>query len=443
MTLITRFAPSPTGFLHIGNARTAVLCALLAAHENGQFILRIDDTDTERSEERYVTALHEDLARLSITPDRIERQSERRDRYKECIEKLKESGRLYDCYESPEDIEMKRKIALGRGLPPIYDREALHLTDAQKSELKAQGRKPHWRFRLDDHTHIQWNDRIRGQISFDPKHLSDPVLIRENGDPTYMLPSAIDDIDFGVTLVLRGEDHISNTAIQIQLFDALGSAAPEFAHLSLMKTSEGKMSKRKGGFEIRHLLDSGIESMALVSYLARIGSSRPTDAIYTMQAAADEFNFSVFSRSPAIFTQKELERINAKIVRHYSYDDISARPECQGIDATFWDAVKHNLHSVSDIQEWRAICLEEPQPIIDEPEYLSLALTCLPGGTWDHTTWSTWTAAVKEKTGRKGKALFMPLRKALTGRDNGPELDGLLPHIGAERARKRLSHTSV
>ena len=438
MTVITRFAPSPTGFLHIGNARTAVLCDLLAKNTGGTLILRIDDTDTERSEERFVDGLHEDLARLGITPDRVERQSSRRERYTACITQLKASGRLYDCYETPEEIDMKRKIALGRGLPPIYDREGLRLTDADKAKLKAEGRTPHWRFKLDDNQMMQWCDKVRGDLSFDPKHLSDPVLIRENGDPTYMLPSAIDDMDFGVTMVLRGEDHVSNTAIQIQLFTALGVAAPDFAHLSLMKTAEGKMSKRKGGFEIRGLLDDGIEPLGLVSYLARIGSSRPTEALESMDAAVAEFDFSVFSRSPSIFTRDELERINAKVVRGYSYDDIANRPEAAGIAAPFWDAIKGNLTTVADVADWRAICLEEPTPLIEEPAYIAQALALLPASPWDDSTWKTWTAAVKENTGRKGKALFMPLRKALTGRDNGPELDMLLPLIGEKRARKRL-----
>lgn len=438
MGVITRFAPSPTGFLHIGNARTAVLCALLAKKTAGTFVLRIDDTDSERSEERFVTALQEDLAALGITAGRTERQSARGERYAECVEKLKQAGRLYDCYETPEEIDIKRKIALGRGLPPIYDREGLRLSEDEKAALRAEGRKPHWRFKLDESAPIMWNDAIRGELSFDPAKLSDPVLIRENGDPTYMLPSAIDDIDFGITDVVRGEDHISNTAIQIQLFAALGAEAPRFAHLSLMKTKDGKMSKRKGGFEVRSFFEEGIEPLALISYLARIGTSRPVEALTSFDAAADELDFSVFSKSPCIFDPDEILRLNAKIVHRYNFTDVQARPETAGADETFWEAVKGNLSTVAEIKDWLAVCRSEVTPEIEEPDYTQEAAAAFPEGEPDNTTWKTWTDGLKASTGRKGKALFMPLRKALTGMHHGPELDILLPLIGRERALKRL-----
>lgn len=438
MTVVTRFAPSPTGYLHIGNARTSLACSMLAIASGGKYILRIDDTDRERSKEEYVDGLKRDLEWLGTEWAEEKRQSARTERYDEIIEKLKKDGRLYPCYETPEEIDLKRKIALGRGLPPIYDREALRLTDAQKRAFEAEGRTPHWRFKLDESEHIAWKDAVRGDISFRPQDLSDPVLIRENGAPTYMLPSAIDDVDFGVTHVVRGEDHISNTAIQIRLFTALGATPPTFAHLSLIKSKEGKISKRKGGSAVQDYRAEGIEAAAVISYLTRLGTSRPIEPLSGLKEAAKDFDFSHFSRASCIFDPEELERLNAKIVRAYEYDAVANRSELRGVDREFWESVRGNVSRLSDVEEWRAICRETPPRPTEDVEFLKEASTLLPSGEWNENTWAEWTSVLKERTGRKGKQLFMPLRTALTGRTSGPELAALLPLIGKENARKRL-----
>lgn len=435
----TRFAPSPTGFIHIGNIRTALMCYLLAKQNNGEFWLRLDDTDTERSKEEYAQAIIQDLEWLGLGIDHMERQSARLARYEEVKQQLIESGRLYPCYETAQEIEVKRKMQLNRGLPPIYDRTALTLTDAQKQAFEAEGRQPHYRFKIDQSAIIQWQDLIRGDVHFEGQHLSDPVLIRENGNPTYMLPSTIDDMDFGISHVLRGEDHVTNTAIQIQLFEALGASVPVFAHHSLIKSKTGKISKREGGHDIAGMREEGIEPMAFISYLARIGTSQPVEPFSSMEEVIAQFDLSHFSRASAIFDQEELERLNSKIVHGFSYQQVQNRRELAGIDKKFWDAVKDNLERVGDIHLWHHICREEIVPDIEDMAFTKQACELLPDGNWDETTWSSWTNKVKEATGRKGKDLFMPIRKALTGRDNGPELKILLPLIGSEKAHRRLN----
>lgn len=439
MTVITRFAPSPTGLIHIGNARTALLCYLIARKNGGRFMLRLDDTDVKRSKQEYADAIQNELKWLGLNWDMFARQSDRLDRYKEITDKLVADGLLYPCYESEQDLDIRRKMLINRGLPPIYDRAALALTDAKKAEFAEKGIKPHWRFKLDHTKTISWDDEIKGHISFEAKYLSDPVLIRADGTPTYMLPSAIDDMDFNITHVIRGEDHVSNTAIQIQLFEAMGCKIPSFAHSALMKAKDGKISKREGGYDIATMREEGIEVMTVNSFLARLGTSDPIEPRASMQELIDNFDIKRFTKSAAIYEYIEIERLNPKIIHKMSFKDVKNREELKGIDEEFWESVKTNLNTVAEIKDWWQICKETLTPIIDDQGFTSQASKLLPDGKWDENTWNQWTTKVKEVTGKKGKDLFMPIRKALTARDNGPELKLILPLIGIDKANARLN----
>lgn len=443
MTVRVRFAPSPTGMLHIGNARTALITWLFARHNNGYFLLRIDDTDLERSKVEYEQAIEESLTWLGLPWDEKTNQKLRLDRYKDHIQKLKDSGRLYPCYETAEELALKRKSLLGRGLPPIYDRGALSMTDAQKQQYEAEGRKPHWRFKL-EHKPIEWNDLIRGPVKFDGAQLSDTVAIREDGSPLYHLCSVIDDIDFRITHVVRGEDHVSNTATHIQMFEALGAKPPEFVHLPLISDTEGgKLSKRLGSLSMKEIKENeGLEPMAVNSLLARLGTSDPIDAFADLKPLIENFDFSKFSRGTPKFDPDELLRLNSKIIHETKFSDVKARLSTlglSGIDEEFWNAVRANLGKLEDIKEWWHVAKGPVQPKIEEPDFIKEAATLLPAAPWDNNTWTVWTNAVKDKTGRKGKQLFMPLRQAITGMDHGPELAGLLPLIGPEIVKKRLA----
>jgi len=439
MKVITRFAPSPTGLIHIGNVRTALLCYLIAKQNNGKFMLRMDDTDIERSKPEYAQAIQDELKWLGLDWDIFAKQSDRLDRYEEVKQKLISEGLLYPCYESAQDLDVKRKMLINRGLPPIYDRAGLNLTDKEKSDFESQGIKPHWRFKLDETKTISWEDEIKGTITFEAKNLSDPVLIRANGTPTYMLPSAIDDMDFGITHVVRGEDHVSNTAIQIQLFEAIGGEIPTFAHNALMKAKDGKISKREGGYDIAAIRNDGIEVMAINSFLARLGTSDPIEPRTSMQEIIENFNIKRFTKNAAIYEYVELERLNPKIIHKMSFEEIQEREELQGIDKDFFESVKANLNKLSEIKEWWQICKQPLTPVIEDAEFAKKASELLPEGNWDENTWSQWTSKVKEATGRKGKELFMPIRQALTARNNGPELKLILPLIGSEKATARLN----
>jgi glutamyl-tRNA synthetase len=441
--MLTRFAPSPTGYLHIGNVRTALLCYLYAKKEGGTMLLRIDDTDKERSKEEYVDALKEDLTWLGLAWDEEARQSGRIASYDAAVAKMKADGRLYPCYETGEELDVKRKMQLGRGKPPIYDRAALKLTDEEKVAFEAEGKIPHWRFKLADET-IQWEDQVRGHTQFEAKHLSDPILIREDGSYTYMLPSAVDDVEFKVTHVVRGEDHVTNTAIQIQLFEALGGTVPTFAHSALIKTKEGKLSKRKGSFSVRELREQGIEPMAVTSFLAKVGTSDPIDLRDSLEQLVEEFSMSKFNKAPTLYSMEDIERLNVKVLHTLSYADAKPKLEAQGvkdIDEAFWNAVQPNISNLTEVKEWWQVCNQEVAPTIegDDQSFAVQASEFLPEGEWNEGTWSEWTNVLKEKTGRKGKELFMPLRKALTGMEHGPELKSLLPLIGRERVVARLN----
>jgi len=445
MSIVTRFAPSPTGRLHVGNIRTALHNWLLAKHAKstgggGRFLLRIDDTDAERNREDHVEAIRADLAWLGLHPDGEERQSARFALYEREFERLVAAGRIYRCYETAQELDLKRKVRLGRGLPPIYDRGALELSEADHAARAAAGEAPHWRFRLDHAAPIEWLDGIRGPQHFDPAVLSDPVVRRADGSWLYMLPSAIDDADMGVTDVLRGEDHVSNTAAQLQMFDALGAARPRFAHEALLVGSEGKLSKRLGSLGMAELRAAGIEPEALIALLARLGTADPVDPKLGVEDLAASFDLARFGRAPARFDETELHRINAAVVHRLPFERV-ARLLPDGMGEAAWDAIRPNLAHIEEVAGWWQVITGpvEALPYDEETRaYLGEAAAVVEGIDWTADPWHALTAALKASTGRKGKSLFLPLRQALTGKDHGPDMAALLPLIGREAAVARL-----
>jgi glutamyl-tRNA synthetase len=443
MTVVTRFAPSPTGHLHVGNVRAALHNWLLAQHHGGRFLLRIDDTDAERSREEYVETIQADLAWLGIVPDAQARQSERFDIYEEAFARLADAGRVYPCWETPQELELKRKVQMGRGLAPVYDRGALQIPEVERMRRIAAGEAPHWRFLLDHDRPIVWDDGIRGPQKFDPAQISDPVVRRADRTWLYMLPSVIDDVEMGVTDVLRGEDHVSNTAAQLQMFEELGAPLPRFAHEALLTGAEGKLSKRLGSLGVAHFREIGIEPAALVALLARLGTSDPVDPSLDAAALAAAFDVSHFGRAPARFDEVELERVNAAVVHALAYDAVADRlPE--GMDAAAWEVVRPNLTHIAQAADWwRVVTGPVSTPALPEDDrvYLAQAADAL-AGAWGEDPWHALTGTLKAQTGRKGKALFLPLRQALTGMDHGPDMAALLPLIGRERAMERLRAAS-
>lgn len=444
MTTVTkvRFAPSPTGYLHVGNVRTALVNWLFARATGGRFLLRIDDTDAERSKPEYEAAIEEDLQWLGLNWDERARQSERFERYAQAVEKLKAAGRLYACYETPEELDVQRKMLASRGLPPVYNRAGMKLTAAQRAEYEAQGRKPHWRFLLNDEE-AAWDDLVRGSVRMKASSMSDPVLLREDGVPVYTLASVVDDGELGVTHVIRGEDHVSNTAVQTQLFAALGFALPRFAHLALLKTKEGELSKRLGGNDIRALREGGILPMAVNSLLARLGTSQPVEPFAALQPLIDSFDFAHFGRAPANYDPAEMEKLNEKLTHHLPFTAVSA--QLPGIDEAFWNSVRGNIKTVAEARQWWSILHnpDSPNSNPQDQEYLTQAAALLPPEPWDASTYDTWISAVKTATARKGRELFMPLRLSLTGMEHGPELKALLPLLGRENTLKRLGLTAA
>lgn len=433
MTVTTRFAPSPTGRLHVGNIRTALHNALFALKHGGRFLLRIDDTDLERSREEYVESIRADLAWLGLKPDSEVRQSQRFDLYEREFDKLRAAGRVYACYESPEELELRRKVLLGRGLPPVYERKA-------EGSPVPEGVAPHWRFKLDHGAPIEWDDLIRGHQKFEPALISDPVIRRADGSWLYMLPSVIDDIDMGVTHIVRGEDHVTNSATQLQMFDALGAARPLMAHEALIVAAEGKLSKRLGSAGTDSMREAGIEPMALLSLLARLGTSQPIEAKAKLADLAAGFDFAHFGRAPAHFDMAEVEQLNAKLLHALDYHDVSDRLPA-GIGEPEWAALRGNLAHLGEAADWLPILHGEiAAPAMDDVDrqFLAAAAKLADDVAWSDNPWATLTSALKEATGRKGKPLFMPLRLALTGLDHGPEMAALLPLIGRDRAIARL-----
>ncbi len=429
-----RFAPSPTGFMHIGNTRTALFNWLLAKKLGGKFMLRIDDTDRVRSKKEYEDAMRESLIWLGFEWSEEARQSARFDRYNEVTKKLMDEGRIYACYETPEELEIKRKRAMAKGLAPVYDRQALRYTAEDLAKFKAEGRKPHYRFKLLDGV-IEWNDIVRGHCRYEAEKLSDPIIIREDGSYLYHLPSCIDDSDFGITHIVRGEDHTTNTASQIQMFEAIGGKVPTFAHLPLLTGTEGKLSKRLGSLGVRELKAEGVEAMAICSFLAKLGTSDAIEPYYSLDELAASLDFTKLGRSQPKFDEEELKHFNTKVVRSMPYSLVKDRIDA---DETFWNDVRANLDVVDDVKVWENICHKEVTPIIEDKALTDLAAELLPAETWTENTFNEWMSILKAQSGKKGRELFHPVRKALTALDNGPELKTLLPLIGYEKAKKRL-----
>ena len=448
MTVTVRFAPSPTGFIHIGNARTALFNWLYALKHGGRFILRYDDTDLERSKAEYAEAIATDLDWLGIKPDAVYRQSDRTHLYAVAAETLMASGRLYPCYEAAEELERRRKLRLARQLPPIYGREALKLADAERSALEAEGRRPHWRFLLPNfetdpsqprRTEMHWDDLVRGRQTVDLASLSDPVLIREDGTCLYTFTSVVDDIDLGVTHIIRGDDHVTNTGVQIALFEALCEVPPAFGHHNLLTTASGEgLSKRSGALSLKTLRETGYEPMAVVSLAVLVGTSENVAPAADMHGLLQHFNPAASSKSSAKFDPAELDVLNRGLLHGYSFDDVSGRLEAIGISGpkaeAFWLAVRGNLDFFGDAATWWKIVTQAPdnqeELIGDDLAFVRAAFDLLPEEPWDGTTWRRWTDAVKAASGRRGRALFAPLRIALTGRHSGPELSDLLPLMG-------------
>jgi len=439
MTVRTRFAPSPTGLLHIGNIRTALFNWLFARAQGGDFLLRIDDTDAERSEERFVEGIRADLAWLGLAPDGEARQSARFDRYQARFDALLAAGRIYPAYETQAELDLKRKVQLGRGLPPVYDRAALKLTDAERARLEAEGVKPHWRFKLDHAEPVEWHDLIRGPQHFAPATMSDPVVRRADGSWLYMLPSAIDDIELAISHVVRGEDHVSNTALQIQMFEAMGATPPAFAHAALLTGAEGKLSKRLGSLGVAALRESGIEPQAVRALLARLGTSDPIEPFADMAPLIERFDFARFGRAPARFDEAELVQLNARIIHQLPFAAVRDRLPA-GMSEAAWDAIRPNVNRIDEAADWWAV-IEGPvvgERPAEDAEFLARAALLAETLDWATDPWHALTDALKAETGRKGKALFLPLRRALTGREHGPDMAALLPLIGRERAVGRL-----
>jgi len=437
--IIVRFAPSPTGLLHVGNVRTALMNFLYARSVFGKFILRIDDTDKERSSRELEEAIKEDLVWLGINWDETFRQSERILRYEEAKERLIKSGRLYPCYETEEELAIQKKLLLSKNLPPIYDRKSLRLTVEQKAELEAGGLKPHWRFLLDDDM-VMWDDKIKGRINFKGRSVSDPILIRSDGTMTYTIASIVDDVDCGITDIIRGEDHLSNSAVHIQIFKALGAAKiPDFAHLPLLVGKDKEISKRIGGFDIRGLREDGIEAMAINNMLGKLGTNDSPGPKLTLDELATEFNFAKFGKAAITYDPQELERINAKLVRELPYESIQLHPGARGVvSKDFWLAVRKNLSKVREIEDWLKICEERVDPKIINSQLTLQAAALFPENKLDDETFESWIKDVELKTGVKGRDLFLPIRLALTGLERGPELKLLLPILGRDKVIARL-----
>lgn len=435
-----RFAPSPTGNLHVGNLRTALVNYLFARKFDGHFMLRIDDTDEERSTVAFEESIRADLSWMGMTWASEDRQSNRLARYDEALADLVAKGRAYACYESPEELSLKRKAQLGAGRPPVYDRAGLKLTDEVKAKFEAEGRKPHWRFLLND-AEVSWHDKVRGDVAYHMSSLSDPVLMREDGRVIYTLASVVDDIDHGITHILRGEDHVTNSAAQIQLFEALGAIAPTMGHVALLAGADGEgLSKRLGSLSIGELRANGLEPEAIASLLARIGTADPVVPQNDMAAIIDGFDISRFGRATAKFDPAELDAVNARIVQELDFDRVADRLDALGVGggADFWEAVRGNVAVVNEAADWWQICSTPIMPIMDAPDVTKAAAELLPDGDLSADIWSDWTKAVAAATGAKGKGLFMPLRLALTGKTKGPEIAPLLIFMGRDRIIARL-----
>ncbi|MEO1198762.1 MAG: glutamate--tRNA ligase [Pseudomonadota bacterium] len=444
MTVTVRFAPSPTGLIHIGNLRTALFNWLYAKRRGGNFVLRFDDTDPERSREEYIAAIRDDLAWTGIVPDIEVRQSERASEHDAAADRLREMDRLYPAYETAGELERKRKLQLARRQPPVYDRAALSLSADERATLEVDGRQPHWRFLLDQEA-VGWDDLVRGSQEIDAASLSDPVLVRADGSYLYTLPSVVDDIALGVTHVIRGEDHVANTAVQIELFQALGGEVPAFGHHNLLTTISGEgLSKRSGALSLQSLRERGLEPMAVACLAVLIGTSHPVAPHHDLDALQDVVDLGDVSRAPAKFDPDDLPALNAKLLHDTAYGDVRDRLAEAGVGGgdAFWTTVRQNLTTFPEITDWWAVVSGEADPDVtlddDDRCFVARAAELLPADL-DATSWGAWTGALKAETDRKGKALFMPLRLALTGRTHGPDLAPLLAIMGRERMLRRLT----
>ena len=432
-TVTTRFAPSPTGYIHVGNLRTALMNYMIARQAGGTFILRLDDTDQERSKQEYADGIMADLDWLGLHWDRVEKQSLRLERYRAAADDLRAAGRFYECFETPVELDLKRKKQLNMGHPPVYDRTSLKLAEADRARLRGEGRAGYWRFRL-DLERIEWADGILGPISIDAASVSDPVLIRADGQVLYTFASSVDDIDMGVTHIVRGADHVTNTATQIQIMQALGGTPPRFAHHSLLTGPQGEaLSKRLGTLSLRDLRARGVEPMALLSLMARLGSSQPVALAGSLDELVAGFEIGSFGAAPTRFDAEDLFPLTRAHVQSLPYDAVAARIAALGVPAAlaeqFWRVARDNITVLADLSAWWQLFRDGAAPLIDpeDAEFVAQALALLPARPWDHDTWGTWTAAVKAATGRKGRGLFMPLRKALTGQAQGPEMAEVMP----------------
>ena len=440
MTVITRFAPSPTGLLHLGNIRTALINWLYARTHNGKFILRIDDTDQERSKDEYISKIKYDLEWLGIDYDDTFNQSSRFERYREQFEKLKADGRIYPCYETPEELERKRKLQMASGGKQVYDRSSLSLTDEEKRAYEDDGRKPHWRFLLQTER-LKWNDLLKGELDIDLTSLSDPVLFREDGVPLYTFSSAVDDIDYNITNVIRGDDHTSNTAVQIEIINAIDKNRITFAHHALLKASSGdKLSKRDNVISIDSFRKSNLEPLAILSLLATIGTSQSIELKDSINQIISEFKLETISTSPGRIEIDVLNALNKKQVQKLNFDEVSERLKNidEKIDEKFWNTIRSNLETVEGIKQWSDIVFDSKLIEAEDKEYIKSAMELIPDDPWDENTWELWTSAIKEKTGRKGKELFLPLREAFTGMSHGPEMKLLIQLIGREKILERV-----
>ena len=439
---ITRFAPSPTGYIHVGNLRTALMNYLIARKNGGEFILRIDDTDPIRSKEEYVDGLKEDLTWLGLHWDRVERQSERLEKYHAAADELRKIGRFYEAWETPTELDLKRKKQLNMGKPPVYDRAALNLMDAEKTKLRDERGPGVWRFKLDQER-IEWKDGILGDISIDAASVSDPVLIRGDGQILYTLASVVDDTEMGVTNVVRGSDHVTNTATQIQIMQALGGTVPTFAHHSLLTGPQGEaLSKRLGVLALRDLRERGVHPFALLSIMSRLGSSDPVELRTDMAQLIDGFDIGRFGSAPTKFDVEDLFPMTGRYLQTLALEDVAEDIAALGVPddkaALFWQVTRENITTMQDLKGWWQMFSEGAEPMIaqEDAAFIAEAMALLPDGEFDEATWSTWTNAVKEATGRKGKALFMPLRLALTGQARGPEMAAVMPLLQVVKAHK-------
>ena len=442
MLTVTRFAPSPTGLLHLGNIRTALINWLYAKNSGGKFILRIDDTDQERSKEEYISQIKYDLEWLGIDFDETFNQSSRFERYREEFEKLKSAGRIYACYETPDELERKRKLQMAAGGKQVYDRSALELSDQQKKDYELEGRKPHWRFLLQTER-MRWNDLLKGEIDIDLTSLSDPVLFREDGVPLYTFCSAVDDIDFNITNVIRGDDHTSNTAVQIEIINALDKNKISFAHHALLKASSGdKLSKRDNVISIDSFREENIEPISILSLLSTIGTSKSIELKDSIQQIIDEFRLDTISTSPGRIETDVLKALNKKQVQKFEYDEVKTRLDKidNNIDQKFWNTIKGNLDTVEDVAAWTDVVFKNNSFETEDKDYINLALELMPDEPWDDQTWTVWTNDIKERTGRKGRELFLPLRLAFTGLTHGPEMKLLIQLIGRSKILERTKN---